>query len=72
MKEVEKRGKGVYYNNLGSVRLNDCSKNDDLRKGISKRLSMEQWSKARIYSFLIKSIFQNMKYKKTIWTCLKN
>ena len=62
MKEVEKRGKGAYANNLGSVRLNDFSKNDDLRKGASKR-SMEQWSKARIYAFLFKSIFQNMRYK---------
>ena len=64
MKEVEKRGKGAYANNLGSVRLNDFSKNDDLRKGASKRLSMEQWAKARIYAFLFKSIFQNMRYKK--------
>ena len=64
MKEVEKRGKGAYANNLGSVRLNDFSKNDDLRKGKSKRLSMEQWSKARVYSFLFKSMFQSMKYKK--------
>ena len=45
------------------MRLNDFSKNDDLRKGASKR-SMEQWSKARIYAFLFKSIFQNMRYKK--------
>ena len=64
MKEIEKRGKGAYANNLGSVRLIDISKNDDLRKGASKRLSMEQWSKARVYSFLFKTIFQNMKYKK--------
>ena len=64
MKEVEKRGKGANAKNLGSVRLNDYSKNNDLRKGISKRLSMEQWSKARTFAFLFKSIFQNMKYKK--------
>jgi hypothetical protein len=64
LKEIEKRGKGAYANNLGSVRLIDISKNDDLRKGASKRLSMEQWSKARVYSFLFKTIFQNMKYKK--------
>ena len=37
IKEVEKRGKGAYANNLGSVRLNDFSKNNDLRKGASKR-----------------------------------
>ena len=35
-----------------------------IRKGASKRLSMEQWAKARIYAFLFKSIFQNMRYKK--------
>ena len=52
MTEVKKKGKGAYATNLGSVRLNDFSKNDDLRKGASKRLSMEQWSKARIYEFL--------------------
>jgi len=45
------------------MRLNDFSMNDDIRKGASKRLSMEQWSKARIYAFLFKSLFQNMKYK---------
>ena len=63
MKDLQ-RGKGAYANNLGSVRLNDFSKNNDLRKGSSKRLSMDQWSKARIYAFLFKSIFQNMRYKK--------
>ena len=64
LKEVEKRKKGAYNTNLGSVRLKDFSKNSDLRKGKSKRLSAEQWSKARIYSFIYKSIFQCMRYKK--------
>ena len=65
LKEVDKRGKGAYGSNLGSVRLKeDYSKNPDLRKGASKRLSVEQWSKARIYGFLCKSIFQKMRYKK--------
>ena len=65
LKEVEKRGKGAYNTNLGSVRLKeDFSKNSDLRKGASKRLSAEQWSKARIYAFVYKSIFQCMRYKK--------
>jgi len=64
LKEVEKRGKGAYNTNLGSVRLKDFSKNSDLRKGASKRLSPQQWSKARIYSFIYKSIFQCMRYKK--------
>ena len=50
LKEVYKRGKGAYYNNLGSVRLKDFTKNPDLRKGISMRLSMTQWSYARVYA----------------------
>ena len=65
LKEVEKRGRGAYNTNLGSVRLKeDYSKNDDMRKGKSKRLSAEHWSKARVYSFIYKSIFQCMRYKK--------
>ena len=43
LKEVNERGLAAYYNNMGSVRLKeDYSKNDDLRKGKSKRLSAEQ------------------------------
>jgi len=73
MKEVEKRGKGAYANNLGSVRLNDFSKNDDLRKGSSKRLSMEQWSKARIYAFLSLRVYsKTCDTKNMIWIYLKN
>jgi len=65
LKDVEKRGYGAHSSNLSSVRLkDDFSKNTDLRKGASKRLSAEQWSKARIYAFLYKTIFQGMKYKK--------
>jgi len=65
LKEVDKRGKAAYYNNFGSVRLKeDFSKNSDLRKGPSKRLSVVQWSVARVYSFIYKSIFQGMRYKK--------
>ena len=65
LKEVDKRGKGAYGSNLGSVRLKeDYSKNPDLRKGASKRLSAKQWGRARIYGFLYKSIFQKMRYKK--------
>jgi len=65
LKEVDKRGKGAYGSNLGSVRLkDDYSKNTDLRKGASERLSAEQWRRARIYAFLYKTIFQKMRYKK--------
>ena len=63
LKEVNERGKAAYYNNMGSVRLKDFSKNDDLRKGFSKRLSVIQWSTARVYAFIYKSIFQCMRYK---------
>ena len=64
LKEVYKRGEGAYLHNLGSVRLKDFSKNPDLRKGANKRLSMAQWSASRVYGFIYKSLFQNMKYKK--------
>ena len=64
LKEVNERGKAAYYNNMGSIRLKeDFSKNDDLRKGFSKRLSVIQWSIARVYAFIYKSIFQCMRYK---------
>ena len=64
LKEVYKRGEGAYFHNLGSVRLKDFSKNSDLRKGANKRLSMAQWSWSRIYAFIYKTLFQNMRYKK--------
>ena len=64
LKEIDKRGKAAYYNNMGSVRLEDFSKNSDMRKGASKRLSVIQWSAARVYAFIYKSIFQKMRYKK--------
>jgi|AntAceMinimDraft_12_1070368.scaffolds.fasta_scaffold237160_1 hypothetical protein len=64
LKEVYKRGEGAYYNNLGSVRLKDFTKNPDLRKGMNMRLSMTQWSYARVYAFIYKSLFQKMRYKK--------
>jgi hypothetical protein len=65
LKEVDKRGKAAYFNNMISVRLKeDFSKNSDMRKGASKRLSVIQWSAARIYAFIYKSMFQKMRYKK--------
>ena len=65
LKEIDKRGKAAYFNNMLSERLKeDFSKNSDIRKGFSKRLSVRQWSKARIYSFIYKSMFQKMRYKK--------
>ena len=64
LKEVYKRGEGAYYNNLGSVRLKDFIKNPEIRKGINMRLSMTQWSYARVYAFIYKSLFLKMRYKK--------
>ncbi len=54
LKEIQKRGEGAWYNNLGSVRLrSNYSKNPNtyLYRRAS-RLPMSQWSFARIYSFL--------------------
>ena len=49
LKEVNERGLAAYYNNMGSVRLKeDFSKNSDLRKRPSKRLSVIQWSMSKI------------------------
>ena len=57
LEEVESRGEGAYTSNLSSVRLKGSfKKDDDLRKGISKRLSMEQWKIARVYAFIVKSM----------------
>ena len=65
LKEIDKRGKAAYFNNMLSVRIKeDFSKNQDMRKGPSERLSVRQWSKARIYAFIYKSMFQKMRYKK--------
>ena len=65
LKEIDKRGKAAYFNNMLSVRIKeDFSKNQDMRKGFSERLSVRQWSKARIFSFSYKSMFQKMRYKK--------
>lgn len=55
--KVYDRGIGAYKTNLSSVRLkSDFSKNPDLRKGPSKRLSKEQWAIARVYAFVIKAL----------------
>jgi hypothetical protein len=54
LKEIQARGEGAWYHNLGSVRLkSNYSKNPNtyLYRRAS-RLPMSQWSFARIYSFL--------------------
>ena len=54
LKEVDKRGKAAYYNNMSSVRLEDFNKNSDMRKGASQRLSVIQWSAAYILVLICK------------------
>jgi len=56
LQEVYNRGTGAYKSNLASVRLrSDFSKNPDTSKyPASARLSKEQWSMARVYSFVDK------------------
>jgi hypothetical protein len=53
LNEVYKRGMGAYRGNLASVRLRDFSKNPDTRRfPAAARLSPQQWSFARVYSFV--------------------
>jgi hypothetical protein len=54
--EVGKRGAGAWRTNISSVRLKkDFSKNPDVgRYPRASRLSEQQWSMARIYSFIAK------------------
>ena len=54
LKEVESRGLGAYYNNYQSVR-----EKGTFKKGTNappnQKLSPQQWSSARIYSFIMKN-----------------
>lgn len=54
LQEIKKRGEGAWGNNIASVRLMDTyAKNPNTTAyPRSSRLSMNQWSFARIYSFL--------------------
>lgn len=55
MKEIEKRGRGAYANNLASVRLKSGVKNTNTTAfPAAARMSIGQWSRARLYSFLDK------------------
>lgn len=65
LNEVKSRGEGAYSSNLSSVRLKGSYKKDgDMSKGSSKRLSMERWSIARQYAFIVKSMIGMDKAKK--------
>ncbi len=50
--EVEKRGEGAYSNNPQSVRTKTGKK--DAKAPLSKKMSIQQWSMSRIYSFVNK------------------
>ena len=50
--EVEKRGEGAYSTNPESVRTKGGKK--DSKAPLSKKMSMQQWSMSRIYSFVNK------------------
>jgi len=56
LQEVYNRGTGAWKTNVSSVRLKkDFSKNPNVKKyPRSARLTKEQWSFARIYSFVMK------------------
>ena len=54
LQEIYNRGVGAWKTNIASVRLKkDFSKNPDVgRYPRSARLTRQQWSSARVYSFL--------------------
>jgi hypothetical protein len=54
LQEVERRGAGAWKTNISSVRLQkDFSKNPNTKAyPRSARLGQEQWSRARVYSFV--------------------
>ena len=56
IQEVYNRGTGAWKGNVSSVRLKkDFSKNPNVKKyPRSVRLTKEQWSFARVYSFVMK------------------
>jgi hypothetical protein len=53
LREVESRGRGAYANNLQSVRtIGTFKKGENLPA--SQKLSIDQWSISRVYSFVMK------------------
>ena len=53
LKKVYERGEGAYSNNLKSVRMKGSYKKN-VEAPASKKLSMAQWSQARVYAFVNK------------------
>ena len=56
LKEVYRKGEGAWYSNLGSVRLKGSFAKNPNTKAFprSARLPMNEWSFARVYSFILK------------------
>ena len=52
LQEVYNRGTGAWKNNIASVRLKS-GKKDSLVKDRTKKMGKEQWSYARVYSFVM-------------------
>jgi hypothetical protein len=54
LKEVEAKGRGAFSSNLKSVRMKGTfEKNVDAPR--SEKLSIDQWSLARVYAFVMKT-----------------
>lgn len=53
LREVEAKGRGAYGSNLQSVRTVGTFKKGEDRPR-SQKLSIDQWSRGRIYSFVMK------------------
>lgn len=67
LKEVEKRGKGAYYSGgVGGRPSSSVRMAGSFKKGVdapaSKKLSMAQWSKARVFSFIDTYKSKNLKH----------
>jgi hypothetical protein len=67
LKEVEKRGKGAYYSGgIGGRPSPSVRMAGSFVKGVdapaSKKLSMSQWSKARVFSFIDTYKSKNLKH----------
>lgn len=54
LKKVYSKGEGAYYSNPESVRLQGSFKKDP-NAPLSKKLSPQQWSMARVYAFVMKT-----------------
>ena len=72
MKEVEKRGKGAYANNLGSVRLNDFRKTMIYEKEHLNDYLWNNGARHEFTHFYLRAYSKICDIKNKIWTYLKN